>query len=66
MSVELATLDWKEMDQRDPAKYNGGGWVPVEDLDLEIQMDDIDEVDDIDRRHSIVSRKKRKQFTLQT
>ena len=60
MAVELATIDWKEMDQRDPSKYNGGGWLQVEDLDFEIKMDDVDEVDDIDRRHSMVSRKKRK------
>ena len=36
MACELVTFDWKDMDLRDPAKYNGGGWVPIEELDVEI------------------------------
>ena len=60
MSFELATVDWKDMDLHDPAKYNGGGWMTLEELDIEVKMDDCDEMDDPNRNRSMVSRKKRK------
>ena len=66
MAAELATIDWKEMDIRDPANQDEEPWVDILDLEEEIKMDDVDEIDLIDRRHSIVSRQKRKKLSLQT
>ena len=54
------------MDLRDPSKYDGGGWVHIDDLEEEIKMDDCDECDNVNRHHSMVSRKKRKKFSLES